>query len=923
MFSAIRRAFGFIKVYETDTDVVVSGVPADILARDISKMWSTNRINSFLFTEMGRSEFSFPKFFALEVHYMLRQIDEYRNARSSSRIIRTILHDLETETWLKTLTQATELDKPLPSRVDMSQLSKLKITPFPHQSGFLKAYGELTEKYQLNGYLLAADPGTGKAQPLDAPIRVPGGWSTMGKMTVGTKVIARDGTTTEVTGVFPQGEKLIYEVSFVDGRTVECCGEHLWKVRQWRRYKLIGTRPASDEVIDTHAILEMLEGEGNKVAVPLATPEDGEPVPGLLEAFQEAAGSLPAGYLDGSLAQRRALLTQLLKSSELTYSTPHPQLAKEVQRLVWSLGGMAILSRDDKEHIVDFLLPVPGYPLYLKITSVKPIGKKPAQCIMLAHPEHLYVTKDYIPTHNTIMGLALAECLHSDLVVIVSPKNALRRVWTGTIDWLYKKPQAYWVPADGEPYKRQRLIVTHYEALDKVLPVVKGISASKAVVILDESHNLNEERSNRTKLFLEVCKATRSQNILWSSGTPLKAMGYEMIPLLRSIDPLFTEDVERRFLKVFGKASDRALDILRNRIGKVSYHVAGKEVIQVETHSEDLRVAIPNAKDYTLDSVKDQMKAFVESRLAFYKNDMESFEAQYEKGLRAFEAHMPPGKQEDYRHYLKVIHAISKGYDPKQHKEDAVFANHFELKYIAPAIPDKADRDAFRNARSVIKYVKLKVVGEALGSVVGKLRAQCHIDMVSAMNWREVAEKSVKKVLVFSSYVEVIKAADEKIRQAGFKTVMVYGDTNANVAGIVAEFAKNDQIKFCLATYQSLSTAVPMTMADLTVFVNQPFRSYEKDQAEARTARIGQDSPVYYINTFLDTGDKPNISTRSRDILDWSREMVMAMIGPDNGGIAAKLNKEYNLESLESYSNEIPPELFPSLTAKESLHGQP
>ena len=42
----------------------------------------------------------------------------------------------------------------------------------------------------------------------------------MGQMEVGTKVIAADGSITEVTGVFPQGEKQIYKFTFYDGRTV-------------------------------------------------------------------------------------------------------------------------------------------------------------------------------------------------------------------------------------------------------------------------------------------------------------------------------------------------------------------------------------------------------------------------------------------------------------------------------------------------------------------------------------------------------------------------------------------------------------------------------------------------------------------------------------------------------------------------------
>ncbi len=70
--------------------------------------------------------------------------------------------------------------------------------------------------------------GTGKAQPLDAKVLTPAGWQPMGALKVGDEVIAGDGTTTTVVGVYPQGEKEVYRVTFSDGASTECCLDHLW-----------------------------------------------------------------------------------------------------------------------------------------------------------------------------------------------------------------------------------------------------------------------------------------------------------------------------------------------------------------------------------------------------------------------------------------------------------------------------------------------------------------------------------------------------------------------------------------------------------------------------------------------------------------------------------------------------------------------
>ena len=72
--------------------------------------------------------------------------------------------------------------------------------------------------------------GLGRSQPLNAKILTPDGWTTMGELTIGSKVIGSDGKSHFVTGTYPQGERDVYRVHFSDGSSTECCKEHLWTV---------------------------------------------------------------------------------------------------------------------------------------------------------------------------------------------------------------------------------------------------------------------------------------------------------------------------------------------------------------------------------------------------------------------------------------------------------------------------------------------------------------------------------------------------------------------------------------------------------------------------------------------------------------------------------------------------------------------
>ena len=68
--------------------------------------------------------------------------------------------------------------------------------------------------------------------PNSTKIPTPDGWKAVKEIKVGDYLFDRLGRPTKVLGVYPQGEKEVYEITFGDKRKARCCEEHIWYVNK-------------------------------------------------------------------------------------------------------------------------------------------------------------------------------------------------------------------------------------------------------------------------------------------------------------------------------------------------------------------------------------------------------------------------------------------------------------------------------------------------------------------------------------------------------------------------------------------------------------------------------------------------------------------------------------------------------------------
>lgn len=501
---------------------------------------------------------------------------------------------------------------------------------------------------------------------------------------------------------------------------------------------------------------------------------------------------------------------------------------------------------------------------------------------------------------KTISSIGVACAFESKNVIVISPKNAVFRVWEKTLKEDMNKEQTVWVHASKKPMPSPnecRWFIFHYESLGDAVALARKLASTRCTIILDESHNLNEMKSLRTERFVEMCKSMKNSLIVELSGTPMKAMGSEAIPLISAIDPLFTDECVEKFKKIYGREAKAATEILSNRLGIIMYKVNKEESKIQEPVEHTLKVTVKDSDRFTLETIKKDMVDFIQERTEYYDKHKKQFDKMYFDALKEFESNglkklTKPEQYDTYKTYINEF--IKRGYDPQSSAPKAMYCNDFEKKIIQPSLSAQT-RKNFKSAKSVVKYVNLKIRGECLGTVLSQARMQCNKAVLESLDLAALIDGAEKKTLVFTSYVEIVKAAEIKLKQQGYSPLIVFADTNNQLPAMVKAFDKDESINPMIATYQSLSTAVPLTMANRVILLNSPFRIHEKEQTVARANRIGQDRTVDVYNILLDTGDVPNISTRSSEIMEWSREQVNAIMGFDNAD---------NTPALESYQED-------------------
>lgn len=253
----------------------------------------------------------------------------------------------------------------------------------------------------------------GKALLDSELIYTPYGPKRIGFADIGDIIYGDDGKLTTIVGVYPQGFVDMYKVTFEDGRSIVCCGQHQWKVKYHGDYKVMST-------------MGIIHSDFQKMTIDIGEAVDFPERRWLMSPH--LLGSLTASFLCGSTdrifelsnkemddiiysskKQKELFISSFMKIAcgistgddrfKVVYKSEY--IISFVRRIFWSMGYYCVMDGDD--------MYISKTHNRLRISDIDYYGKYKATCIEVDNKSHQFLTTNFVVSHNTTIMSSLLQ----------------------------------------------------------------------------------------------------------------------------------------------------------------------------------------------------------------------------------------------------------------------------------------------------------------------------------------------------------------------------------------------------------------------------------------------------------------------------------------------------------------------------------
>jgi hypothetical protein len=553
------------------------------------------------------------------------------------------------------------------------------------------------------------------------------------------------------------------------------------------------------------------------------------------------------------------------------FSTSAPQLAADVVELVRSLGGFATTyykaepvytTPDGERHIgrpayrVNVRLPFNPFLLPRKaerwhtpnlargIFEVTTLEKAVEMvCIRVSTKRRLYITDDYIVTHNTLSGL---------IPIAVDPEKLLPAVVVcpASVFLNWRKEINMWLPSvpvhmlkkkvDVPPPGFKGIIIAKYTTLDPQVDAIAALGVK--YLIVDEAQKIKNTTAGQTRAVQRLSETLPHSVLL--TGTPLENRVIELWSQLNVTDG-------ERFpnKRDFGEEYTEAIDQPKKGGGTVRVYKGGRNLDELRHRLKCLII-----RRYK----KDVAKFIPPKTRKFIPIELEGKEkTEYFKADKQFTTWLKETLTTRLRDAL-----IAEGINPNS--ADAA-------SEIAREVRDRVQRTL--SAEAMVKIMHLR-------QLIGKMKVPYALEVIDDYVDAE------KPLVVFAFHQDVISGLEDGLSQmkrpkfedgsggGPVRYAVFDGSTSITDRQAIVDAFQGGRLDVVVGSV-AMAVGVTLTRASNVLFVERFWTPTLEEQAEDRCHRLITTEPVTAM--YLEALETVDI--RVHNMIEAKRSLIAAAIG--------------------------------------------
>lgn len=698
-----------------------------------------------------------------------------------------------------------------------------------HTNPYLHQWAAIALGAANPAFMFFLDMGLGKALTPQSTLLTTSGWVQIKDISVGQHILHPSGRETTVDGIYPQGVKPIYRVHFSDGSSTECCDEHLWTL--------------CDEDGTNHRTLPL------NCFKDWLMNEDGDyqcHIPLVGELDLDGPDPLWQDY-ESRLHRMQFQIDQYGKmyagGDWYICTMPSEQRGRDLVFLARSLGHEALY---DGEPNGTHTVIIDMKSRSRAIVEVEYVAEKEAVCIKVAEDDGLFITNDFIVTHNTKLLLDLFQYRkqrgEAERALVLVPNFTNIQSWVDEIQ--VHQPGLVGIGLEGSAKQRKELLhadgdiwIINYQGLQSLATTVvnrKRVLDEDAIMAvadrfqmigMDEIHKCKNPESLTFELCSYLCDAAIYRYGL--TGTPFGRNPMDLWAQFYLIDrgeslgahpQVFKETFFNKTMNNAGFVDwefDKSQKRLLNRM------IQHRSIRYRDSECMDLpkqvfrQVRVPMGKD-ALRFHREMLEEIQEKAMAGDLDDRQSQENTFMK-MRTLASG-----------FVRIYELDEDGKKTK-HYEDIIFKDQPKLDAL--------------------------------------------VDLIESLPEDE-------KLVIFHEFIATGQMIEQALKKAKVKYLALNAQTKDKKA-FLHKFRDDDSYTVAVVNSKSGSTGLNLQRANHMVYYESPVSPIERQQSEKRTHRGGQTRPCFYYDLLTIN----SVDERIQEFIKEGKDLMEAVVEQKGGGL--------------------------------------